>query len=109
MISANDFLMPDGKIDWQAYDKARIDAGEKCKKCGKHLLFPKGYPEECFACKDQGCLYHSAVQWIAENDEPTLRDIQNVQSQISVMLISDVFGVHPEIVAEDVIHLRDNE
>lgn len=53
-VNVDDFETDD-KIDWAAYHKAQVAAGEICSKCGTHLMYffansPKG-PTECRACK----------------------------------------------------------
>lgn len=53
--------------------------------------------------------YRHAVQWIALNDGAGDADATNVnavRSQISVLLIADIFEVEPVRVAEDVVKYR---
>lgn len=51
MISYMDFQDPTTKrVNWEAYHKAQIAAGEKCTQCGAFILPGKGYPSKCAAC-----------------------------------------------------------
>lgn len=50
MIRISDYMTPEGKTDWKAYDQARKDSGEACYKCGHYILFGKGYRQMCDAC-----------------------------------------------------------
>jgi hypothetical protein len=52
MISFTDFEDKDGKVDWTAYRKAQIDAGENCEKCGSFIFLGVGYRVTCNACKE---------------------------------------------------------
>ena len=47
----DDFKKPDGSIDWEAYTKAQVATGERCRKCGSYILFGSGYAQECSSCK----------------------------------------------------------
>ena len=64
MIDMDDFKNPDGSIDWTAYNKARVNAGESCHKCGKYLIFAKGHPDTCYDCNallvDKGEVMHGS-------------------------------------------------
>ncbi len=51
-------------------------------------------------------LYRAAVNWIAENDEPTESDAEIVATLISVCLIADLFTRQPSEVAADVVKRR---
>lgn len=52
MLSFKDFEK-DGKIDWEAYRKAKVDNGDDCMTCGHFLLFGgKGYKQECNDCQN---------------------------------------------------------
>jgi hypothetical protein len=53
-------------------------------------------------------LYRQGVEWIALNDEPTLTDWIAIQDQISVVLLADMFGVSPTIVAQHIVRLRED-
>jgi hypothetical protein len=48
----------------------------------------------------------AAVEWIAYNDEPGEFDQESVDGLISVLLVADLFGVPPEMVARRVIAER---
>lgn len=50
--------------------------------------------------------YRRACDWIASEDEPTLRDPAAVSAMISVLLVADLFGITAEVVAKDVIKRR---
>ena len=53
--------------------------------------------------------YRHAVQWIALNDGSGDRDATNVnaiRSQVSVLLVADIFGVESGKVAQDVANYR---
>jgi hypothetical protein len=50
--------------------------------------------------------YRTAVQWIADNDEPTITDPAEMDGLISVLLVADLFEVESSKVAADVIALR---
>lgn len=51
--------------------------------------------------------YANGVVWIAVNDEPTCRDRDEIMGQLTVVLLADLFGRDPEIVADDVIAARE--
>jgi hypothetical protein len=51
MLSYDDFKDSEGRTDWSALRKARVEAGEYCITCGGWILFPKGYQTECGECK----------------------------------------------------------
>ncbi len=53
--------------------------------------------------------YRDGIEWIAGNDEPTEMDSEAVLSQLTVMLLADMFGVEAERVARDVVRLRSRE
>ena len=48
-----DSFKVDGKIDWEAYRKAQIEAGEICYQCGSldNLIFSPGYKKLCHQCE----------------------------------------------------------
>lgn len=53
--------------------------------------------------------YKAAVQWIADNDEPTIRTMERLGEAadlISVMLVADMWGTTASSVAADVIRKR---
>src|SRR5512141_2687507 len=59
MISCEDFKV-DGKVDWDAYRAARLQAGEECIRCGDFIfppMLPSSYPAKlgprlCYSCKE---------------------------------------------------------
>ena len=53
--------------------------------------------------------YSDAVAWIAENDEPTLLEEDQVASMISTQLVGDIFNVGEAQVAWDVVRYRYNK
>ena len=50
--------------------------------------------------------YKTAVQWIADNDEPTQFDAYEVSGFISVQLVADLYGKDSFDVALDVVNVR---
>ncbi len=50
--------------------------------------------------------YHRACWWIALEDEPTLTDPDEVQAQLTVALVADLFDRTPREVALVVCGLR---
>jgi hypothetical protein len=56
---------PDGKLNWKSYHDSQKRNGEVCSRCGKYILFPKGYPEQCPDChslsKSKQEVYHSSL------------------------------------------------
>ena len=50
--------------------------------------------------------YKTAVQWIADNDEPTLLDDEEVSNLISVQLVAEIYSKDCRIVAIDVVTER---
>lgn len=44
--------MKDGKIDWDSYAKAQIEAGEACKNCRTLILLSSGKPSLCRGCHE---------------------------------------------------------
>ena len=50
-VSMDDHRDADGNLDWDSYSKAEIENGQKCWKCGKPLIFPKGHQDWCYQCK----------------------------------------------------------
>ena len=58
MIKMSDYDKEDGTTDWVAYNKAQVNAGEKCMTCGTLMMVlslfgntPKNYARECGNCK----------------------------------------------------------
>lgn len=48
----------------------------------------------------------TAVGWIAENDEPNEFDENDMSELVSVVMVADLFGVTPEVVAKKVVAYR---
>ena len=53
--------------------------------------------------------YRFAVAWIATNDEPTFRHIDDMAEMLTTMLLADMTGKDPKIVARDIIAYRKKE
>lgn len=51
--------------------------------------------------------YRHAIEWIAQNDEPSVDVAEIVQHFISVLLTADLFGVEQMRVARDVVRYRE--
>ncbi len=51
--------------------------------------------------------YKFGVEWIAENDDPTVTNISSVAANISTLLLADLFGKEPVIVAMDIVSHRE--
>lgn len=51
MVNFEDF-QENNKIDWVAYRKAKVAAGEECYQCGGFILFAKGVPALCISCQE---------------------------------------------------------
>jgi len=49
----------------------------------------------------------AAVEWIAFNDEPNARDVEEIAGFISTLLVADLFGVPATEVARRVVHIRE--
>lgn len=47
----DDFRKGDGKIDWQAFHNAEVEAGDICQKCHTFILFAKVGPVLCGQCR----------------------------------------------------------
>jgi hypothetical protein len=50
--------------------------------------------------------YRFGGKWIAENDEPEERDVSQVEQQVSVLLLADLFDKPPVDVAIAICRLR---
>lgn len=50
--------------------------------------------------------YRDGVSIIALNDEPLETDVEAIRLQMTVCLLSDLFDVTPERVADDVVRYR---
>jgi len=51
MISFKDFVQEDGGINWDAYNEAGKNAGERCVKCNGVITYPKAPRSLCVMCK----------------------------------------------------------
>lgn len=51
MISMRDFEDEKGKVDFKAYHRAEIDAGERCYICDGYIMFAKGNKTKCYDCE----------------------------------------------------------
>jgi hypothetical protein len=51
-------------------------------------------------------LYDFAVAWIALNDDEIETDPVTISEQLTVVLVSDMFDVRAEKVAQDVLEIR---
>lgn len=51
-------------------------------------------------------LYQAAIEWIAENDEPRETNETWIESQLTVLLVADLFNVSPSVVVSDVLMER---
>jgi len=51
IISLDDYKKEDGSIDWKAYERAQVNNGERCFKCGSFIVFAKGYRDKCASCQ----------------------------------------------------------
>jgi hypothetical protein len=62
MISIDNYKLPDGRTNWEAYRAAKVANGELCRECGRYITFAKGYPSLCYECKslqdDKGEVCH---------------------------------------------------
>lgn len=52
-------------------------------------------------------LYEDAIEWIALNDEPTLKDLTLIKAKATTLLISDIFDKAEARVANDIKDFRD--
>lgn len=50
--------------------------------------------------------YREAIAWIAENDEPSFNEVEDIASTLTVLLIADLWRKEPEEVARAVIRYR---
>ena len=56
--------------------------------------------------KQKRASYKAGIAWIAENDEPSLSDREEVSWLVSVTLMAELFGKDLDQVARDVIKYR---
>jgi hypothetical protein len=52
--------------------------------------------------------YRHAVEYIANNDEPSILDAEAMTYYATVQLVAEVFDVAPERVARDVVKRRES-
>ncbi len=55
MVKMDDFRGEDKCIDWHAFHKAQIEAGEICQRCQTHItlsMFNKGIATLCYQCRE---------------------------------------------------------
>lgn len=50
--------------------------------------------------------YRDGLEWIALNDEPGELDWEPVSGSISTILLADLFGLDPEVTAQQIVDLR---
>lgn len=50
--------------------------------------------------------YRHGIQWIAQNDEPADLNPESVSGYISTLLLADLFGKEPVVVAAAVVRKR---
>lgn len=50
--------------------------------------------------------YYKAINWIASNDEVAELNKEAIINLTSVQLVSDLFRIKEEIVAEDILQIR---
>lgn len=51
--------------------------------------------------------YRFGVEWIALNDEAGSNEPDQIIGYLSVALLADLFGIHPDKVAKDVLKYRE--
>lgn len=51
MILMERYRTENGGLDWSAYNKAQVDAGEKCCTCGAFIASWNGHRQECYDCR----------------------------------------------------------
>lgn len=87
MIKSKDFAK-DGKIDWIAYRKAQIDAGEICKICSGLILSIRNStgPRNCNEC----------VKLLTDKGEVTHRNFVRCPKCHNLMNINDWYSIWEE-------------
>ncbi len=53
--------------------------------------------------------YKSAIEWVAFNDDVEQTDVDVISEQMTVVFISDIFGVDTSKIARDILELRCRE
>lgn len=51
--------------------------------------------------------YKQAIEYIALNDEPTIRDAEEMTGYATVQLVAEIFDITSQRVAGDVIRFRE--
>jgi DNA-directed RNA polymerase subunit RPC12/RpoP len=64
MLSINDFLDENLRVNWSAYRQAQRDAGETCSRCDGRILVNNGSPTVCYNCRLLGSDQVSSNQFI---------------------------------------------
>lgn len=49
------------------------------------------------------------IRWIADEDEPTWLDVEEVAGMISVALVADTWDVDAEFIAQQVVAIRKSQ
>jgi hypothetical protein len=76
-VTSIDDFKKDGKVDWDAYHRAEVANGERCRTCGGFILFGNGSPRECRDCQDIA----DSSDEVSHNDRvrcPKCRHVMNV-------------------------------
>ena len=50
-INMDDYRTEKGGIDWPRYEKARVNAGEKCNQCGRFMMDDNNFSHRCWECR----------------------------------------------------------
>jgi hypothetical protein len=50
--------------------------------------------------------YRAAIEWLAFNDEPTLKDAEEIGSLVTTSLVADMFDLDHKVVAVDILRCR---
>ena len=58
--------------------------------------------------KSKSKKYLKGIEWIAFNDEPEEFDLEIISSMLTVVLLSEVFNISPEDIAQDILKYRKN-
>lgn len=53
--------------------------------------------------------YRFGVRWIADNDEPDQRDLEEIAEQVSTLLLADLFDKDPYDVARAISRQRERD
>lgn len=77
-ISMSSFEKEDGSVDWAAYQKAKIDNGEKCYQCYSLILFANGSQRLCANCLEMRSV-ESSVSHSNRVRCPKCRKVMGIQ------------------------------